>query len=276
MRKLLWPVQFLITLVLGAVAVSTLWPLFYVLVTSSRTLDDYFKNSYKFPHYFTFSNFKILWVNYSLGLAARNTVEVVGISMLSCLTLSALAGFGLAKYQFKRSNYVNWAFIGVMLLPSQILIIPIYLLLSKIGLIGHLPGLMFVYTATNIPFSVFFLRAAFKAVPDSILEAAEIDGAGFFKSFLSIALPSIGPSFTTLAVLQFLGMWNELLYAYLILPDQSQRLLTPALAGIGGRYTSNPPLIAAALVITATPTLILLAMSSKYLVRGVTSGIGSS
>jgi ABC-type glycerol-3-phosphate transport system permease component len=275
-QKLSWQMQILITMILGSVAISTLWPLFYVLVTSSRTLDDYLKNVYGIPHAFTLSNFKILWVNYSLGLAARNTIEVVGISMVCCLTLSSFAGFGLAKYPFRGSKYVNWAFIAVMLLPSQILIIPIYLLLSKVHLIGHLQGLMFVYVATNIPFSVFFLRAAFKAVPDSILEAAKIDGAGFFRSFRSIAMPSIGAGFTTLAVLQFLGMWNELLYAYLILPDQSQRLLTPALAGIGGRYTSNPPLVAAALVITATPTLVLLAISSKYLVRGVTSGIGSS
>lgn len=276
MQKLSLKMQLLVTLILGSVAFSTLWPLFYVLITSSRSLDDYIKNIYGIPKQFTFSNFKILWTNYSLGLAARNTIEVVGISLFTCLLLAALAGFGLAKYPYPGSKYVNWAFIAVMLLPSQILIIPIYLLLSKVHLIGHLPGLMFVYIATNIPFAVFFLRAAYKAVPDSILDAAKIDGAGFFRSFISIASPSAISSITTLAVLQFLGMWNELLYAYLILPDQSQRLLTPALAGIGGRYTSNPPLVAAALVITATPTLILLALSSRFLVRGVTSGIGSS
>jgi ABC-type glycerol-3-phosphate transport system permease component len=276
MQKLSWQMQLLISMVLGSVALSTLWPLFYVLVTSSRTLNDYLTNIYGIPKEFTFSNFQILWNNYSLGLAARNTIEVVGISMVCCLTLSSLAGFGLAKYPYRGSKYVNWAFIAIMLLPSTVLIIPIYLVLSKLHLVGHLPGLMIVYIATNIPFSVFFLRAAFKAVPDSILEAARIDGAGFFRTFRSIAMPSAKASFTTLAVLQFLGMWNELLYAYLILPDQSTRLLTPALANIGGRYTSNPPLVAAALVITATPTLVLLAFSSKYLVRGVTSGIGSS
>ena len=268
--------QLLITLILGSVAFSTLWPLFYVLVTSSRTLDDYLKNVYGIPQQFTISNFRILWTNYSLGLASRNTIEVVGISLFTCLLLSAFAGFGLAKYPYPGSKYVNWAFIAVMLLPSQILIIPIYLLLSKVHLVGHLPGLMFVYIATNIPFAVFFLRAAFKAVPDSILDAAKIDGAGFFRSFFSIASPSAISSITTLAVLQFLGMWNELLYAFLILPDQSQRLLTPALASIGGRYTGNPPLVAAALVITATPTLILLAISSRFLVRGITAGIGAS
>lgn len=276
MQKLSLQMRLLVTMVLGSVAISTLWPLFYVLITSSRTLNDYLSNQYGIPKQFTFSNFKILWKNYSLDLAARNTIEVVGISMVCSLTLSSFAGFALAKYPFRGSKYINWAFIAVMLLPSQVLIIPIYLLLSKLHLVGHLEGLMFVYIATNIPFSVFFLRAAFKAVPDSILEAARIDGAGFIRTFRSIAMPSAIASFTTLAVLQFLGMWNELLYAYLILPDQSQRLLTPALAGIGGRYTSNPPFVAAALVITAAPTLVILALSSRFLVRGVTSGIGSS
>jgi ABC-type glycerol-3-phosphate transport system permease component len=187
-----------------------------------------------------------------------------------------MAGYALAKYDFPGSKIINWSFIAVMLLPSQILIIPIYLLLSKINLVGHLPGLMLVYIATNIPFGVFFLKATFKAVPNPILEAARIDGAGFFKSFFLIAIPNAIAGLTTLALLQFLGMWNELLYAYLLLPDQSQRLLTPALASIGGRFISNQPLVAAALCITAAPTVILLALSSRFLVRGVSSGIGSS
>jgi ABC-type glycerol-3-phosphate transport system permease component len=221
-------------------------------------------------------NFQLLIRNYGLGLAARNTVLVVGASLLISLSLSSIAGYALAKYDFPGSKVINMSFVAVMLLPSQILIIPIYLLLSKIHLVGHLPGLMFVYIATNIPFGVFFLKSTFKGVPDPIIEAARIDGAGFFRTFFQIALPNSIAGLTTIALLQFLGMWNELLYAYLLLPDQTQRLLTPALASIGGRYVSNQPLVAAALCITAGPTLILLAMSSKYLVRGVSGGIGSS
>ena len=276
MRRLNWKFNTLIFFALGTVALSTLYPLIYVAMTSSRTLEDYVKNAYGLPKFFTFESYRILINNYSLGTAARNTILVVGVSLTVCLMLSSIAGFALAKYEFPGSRAVSWSFIAVMLLPSQILIIPIYLLLSKFGLVGHLYGLMFVYIGTNIPFAVFFLKSTFSAVPDTILDAARIDGAGFFKSFFLIAVPNAAAGITTLAVLQFLGMWNELLYAYMILPDQSQRLLTPALASIGGRYTTNQPLVAAALCITAIPTLILLAMSSKYLVRGVSTGIGSS
>jgi len=276
MRKFKWKINSVIFLSLLSVAVTTLYPLIYVAITSSRTLEDYGKNAYGIPNFYTLDNFRILINNYSLGSAAKNTITVVGISLLASIILSSLAGFGLAKYDFPGSRLISWSFISVMLLPSQILIIPIYLLLSKVGLVGHLPGLIFVYIGTNIPFGVFFLKSVFSKVPDSILEASKIDGAGFFRSFFSVALPSAAAGITTLALLQFLGMWNELLYAYLILPDQSQRLLTPALASIGGRYTTNQPLVAAALVITAAPTILLLIMSSKFLVRGTSTGIGSS
>ncbi|CAB4715910.1 MAG: ABC transporter permease subunit [Actinobacteria bacterium] len=276
MRKFSLRTNLLIFLALLSAAITTLYPLFYVAMTSARTLEDYNKNAYGIPKFFTLDSFRILIENYSLGTAARNTVTVVGISLLTAIIFSSFAGFALAKYDFPGSKAMNWSFIAVMLLPSQILIIPIYLLLSKFELVGHLHGLMFVYIGTNIPFGVFFLKSVFSAVPDTILDAARIDGAGFFKSFFKIAVPNAAAGITTLAVLQFLGMWNELLYAYLILPDQSQRLLTPALASIGGRYTTNQPLVAAALCITAAPTLILLAMSSKYLVRGVSTGIGNS
>jgi ABC-type glycerol-3-phosphate transport system permease component len=276
MRKFKWRTNTIVLLALLSVAITTLYPLFYVVMTSSRTLEDYNKNAYGLPKFFTLDSYRILINNYSLDTAARNTIIVVGLSLATSLIFSSLAGFALAKYDFPGSKAINWSFIAVMLLPSQILIIPIYLLLSKFSLVGHLPGLMFVYIGTNIPFGVFFLKSTFNAVPDTILDAARIDGAGFFTSFFRIAIPNAAAGITTLAVLQFLGMWNELLYAYLILPDQEMRLLTPALASIGGRYTTNQPLVAAALCITATPTIILLAMSSKYLVRGVPTGTGSS
>lgn len=276
MRKFSIRVNFLIFFALLSAAITTLYPLIYVATTSARTLEDYNKNAYGIPSFFTLESYRILIENYSLGTAARNTITVVGISLLTALIFASFAGFALAKYDFPGSKVMNWSFIAVMLLPSEILIIPIYLLLSKFGLIGHLPGLMFVYIGTNIPFGVFFLKSVFSAVPDTILDAARIDGAGFFRSFFKVAVPNAAAGIVTLAVLQFLGMWNELLYAYLILPDQGQRLLTPALASIGGRYTTNQPLVAAALCITAAPTLILLAMSSKYLVRGVSTGIGTS
>lgn len=268
--------KILVFAVLASVALSTIYPLIYILFTSSRTREDYLTNPYGIPGEFTLSNFRLLVSNYSLDTAIKNTLLVVCSSLTISLMISSVAGFALAKYSFPLAKYVNYVFVAIMLIPGQILIIPIYLLLSKVQLVGHLQGLAFVYIATNIPFGVFFLRATFKAVPDSIIEAAIIDGAGFFRQFFFVAVPNAIAGVTTLALLQFIGMWNELLYAYLLLPDQTQRLLTPALASIGGRFIDNKPLVAAALCITAAPIVILLTLSSRFLVRGVSAGIGNT
>lgn len=262
-------------LLLALTAVTVLYPVTYVAMTASRTLDDYLQTPYGVPGFWTLDNFRTLIENYALGTAAKNTLLVVGSALAISLLLASIAGFAIAKVDFPGRRFFQSSMVLVMLVPSQVLIIPIYLMLSKFDLVGHLHGLVYLYAATNIPFGVFFMRATFQALPSGLLDAARIDGAGFFRMFRSVALPNSLAGLATLAVLQFLGMWNELLYAFLLLPDQSDRLLTPALASIGGHYVSNQPLVAAALCITAAPPLILLALSSRYLTAGVTTGYGN-
>ena len=252
-----------------------LYPVVYVTMTASRTLKDYLKAPYGAPGFWTLDNFRTLIDNYALGVAAKNTFTVVGAALVISLVLSAIAGFAIAKVDFPGRRFFQNSMVLVMLVPSQVLIIPIYLMLSKFDLVGHLHGLVYLYAATNIPFGVFYMRATFVALPDGLLDAARIDGAGFLRIFRSVALPNSLAGLATLAVLQFLGMWNELLYAFLLLPDQSDRLLTPALANIGGHFIANQPLVAAALCITAAPPLILLALTSRYLTAGVTAGFGN-
>jgi ABC-type glycerol-3-phosphate transport system permease component len=109
---------------------------------------------------------------------------------------------------------------------------------------------------------------------DEVLDAAKVDGAGFFQTLLSVVVPMSKPALATIAVLQFLGMWNELLYGLILLPDDNQRLLTPALSTIGQRLVNDQPLVSAGLLIAASIPLLLLAVTSRYVVEGIS--IGSS
>lgn len=261
---------------LSLTALTVLYPVLYVAITASRSLNDYLHAPYGLPRFWTLDNFRTLIANYSLGVATKNTLTVVGSALAISLVLSAMAGFAIAKVDFPGRRFFQSSMVMVMLVPGQVLIIPIYLMLSRLNLVGHLHGLVYLYAATNIPFGVFYMRATFLALPDGLLDAARIDGAGFVRMFRSVALPNALAGIATLAVLQFLGMWNELLYAFLLLPDQSDRLLTPALANIGGHFISNQPLVAAALCITAAPPLILLAFTSRFLTAGITAGFGSA
>lgn len=254
-------------------ALTIAYPVVFLASAALRTNTDYLRNPFGIPNSLTLDNFTNLINNYGLGRAAMNSVLVVSIALLATLVLATMAAYAMAKLPVPGAKYINASFVSVMLIPSQVLIIPIYLLLSKIHLVGEFGGLILVYVATGLPFSVFFLTLSFKSIPDEVLEASRLDGAGFWRTLFRIVMPIGGAGVATLAVLQFLGMWNELLFAYILLPDNTKTLLTPALTQIGGKFQTDQPLVSAGLLITALPPILLLAFASKYVMRGLAVGV---
>jgi ABC-type glycerol-3-phosphate transport system permease component len=263
-----------VLVVMLLVAASILYPMLFLGVAAFRSKPDYLANPFGLPAQWTLQNFVTLWNNYHVGRAMANSFTVVLIGLVIELAVAILAGFALAKYPVPGGRIITATFVSIMLVPSTVLIIPIYLLLANLGLVSNLAGLILVYVGTGLPFATFFLTVSFRALDTSVLEAARIDGAGFVRTLVSVAVPMGVPGIATLAVLQFLGMWNELLYAYILLPDDQLRLLTPALAQIGGRYISNQPLVSAGLLLTALPPLILLGVASRYVMSGVGASLG--
>ena len=265
-----WPVFIILTLV----ALTILYPLFFIIVTSLRPNPDYLSNPFGMPAQWTFDNYRELLDVYGVGRAFVNSLLVSSVSVVFVLALATIAGYALAKLPVPGQKWISAAFVSVMLVPGPVLIIPIYLLLSRLGLVGGYPGLILVYVAGGLPFGVFFLSLSFKAIPDEVIESARIDGAGFFRTVWSIVLPMGASALATLAVLQFLAVWNELIFAFILIPDQSMRLLTPTLATIGTRYLNDQPLVSAGLLITSAVPLLMLAMASKYVMRGLSGGVG--
>lgn len=265
-----WPVF----IILSLVALTIVYPLFFIIVTSLRPNPDYLSNPFGMPATWTLDNYQELLDVYGVGRAFMNSVIVSSVSVVVVLTLATIAGYALAKLPVPGQKWISAAFVSVMLVPGPVLIIPIYLLLSRLGLVGGYGGLILVYVAGGLPFGVFFLSLSFKAIPDEVIESARIDGAGFFRTVWSIVLPMGISALATLAVLQFLAVWNELIFAFILVTDQEMRLLTPTLATIGTRYLNDQPLVSAGLLITSMIPLLLLAMASKYIMRGLSGGVG--
>lgn len=262
-----------IFVVLCLVAVSIVYPLVFLAISALRTNADYLQNPFGLPGEVTVTNFVVLVTSYGVGRAFANSVLVVVTALVVTLVVATFAGFSLAKYPVPGARFVTASFVSVMLVPGPVLIIPIYLLLSRLGLVGEFPGLIIVYVATSLPFAVFFLSVAFRGIPDEVIEAAKIDGAGFLRTVFSIVLPMGRSGIATLAVLQFLSMWNELIFAFILLPDDTKTLLTPALAQIGDRYLNDQPLVSAGLLISAALPMLLLAFASKYILQGLQVGV---
>jgi ABC-type glycerol-3-phosphate transport system permease component len=256
------------------VATTIVYPLYFVVITSLRSNADYLKNPFGLPQDWTIENYFKLWNTYGVGRAFANSVLVSTISVSLILLIASLAGYALAKLPIPGSRAISVTFVSVMLIPGPVLIIPIYIMLAKLGLIGSYWSLILVYVATGLPYATFFLTLSFKGIPNEVLEAARVDGAGFFRTLTTIVLPMGAAGLATLAVLQFLGVWNELIFALILIPDQANKLLTPVLANTGSRFLTDQPLVSAGLFITACVPLLLLIFTSKYVMQGLQVRVG--
>lgn len=268
-RRAQWP----IFAALLIVAATIVYPLYFVIMTSLRPNADYLQNPFGLPGVWSFENYLRLIESYGIGQAFLNSLFVGVVSVTTILVLATLAGYALAKLPVPGTKYITATFVSVMLIPGPVLIIPIYLMLARLELIGTYQGLILVYVATGLPFATFFLTLSFRGIPDEVIEAARIDGAGFFRILWSIIRPMGSSGLATLAVLQFLGAWNELIFAFILIQDESMRLLTPQLASIGERFLTDQPLVSAGLFVTASVPLILLAFASKYIMQGLQVGV---
>jgi len=194
-------------------------------------------------------------VGYALPLGYPAT------AVTCALLLSSLASFALAKIPFRGRHLVSGLVVGVLLVPAQVLLIPVYLLFSRLGLINQVASVILIYTALALPFGTFFLTSSFRGIPNEIIESARLDGASLGTVYRTIILPMGRPAILTLAILSFLSMWNELLLGMMLLPDESKRLLTPTIALLLGRLLTNQPLLMAGLLISSLPTLLVVVCS---------------
>ena len=267
-------VKFPIFLILSLIALTTLLPLFYMTITAVKQEPEYFTNPYGLPQVVVFDNFRIMVERYGFLQSLGNSVLIVGSSLTLSLLIGSFAAFAFAKLHFRGKRVFFLFLISLQLIPGQVMLIPIYLLFSRLGMINNYLSVILMYTVGSLPFSIFFLNASFRSLPDELMEAAKIDGASLGQIYRFIVLPIGSPAILTLGILNFLSMWNELILALLLLPDENKRTITSAVSMVVGRFTTNQPLLMAGLLMSALPTVVVLVIFSKYLVKGISAGIG--
>lgn len=202
-----------------------------------------------------------------MGVSAGLSAAVV----LVVLVLAVPCGYALAKLRFRGSRVVLVIAVACMMIPTESILIPEYINFVRLGLVGTIEGTVLVYAGTGIPFAVFFTTSYFMRIPDSLIEAAMVDGAGHFRAFFKVMLPLARPALAIIAVLQFLGVWNDLLTALLFLPQQV-RSISVGLASLQGTHVTNTNAIVAGSILSAVPPVIVYLAFQKYLVSGLTMG----
>ncbi len=261
-------------LLLCLVAASTLLPLFYMTMTALKERTEYFTNPYGLPRALNLDNIRIMIETYGFLRSFGNSVLIVGSALFLSLFLGSLAAFAVSKLRFRGKRVFFLMLISLQLIPGQVLLIPIYLLFSRLQMINNYLSVILMYAVGSLPFSIFFLSASFRSIPDELIEAAKIDGATLLQVYRKIIIPIGSPSILTLGILNFLSMWNELILALLLLPDENKRTITTSVAMVVGRFITNEPLLQTGLLMSALPTVVVLIIFSKYLVKGISAGIG--
>lgn len=266
------PGRVLIFIVLCIIGASTVYPLLFMALNSFRSNTAYEVNPYGIPSHLSFANFSNLLSSYPFAASLLHSVIVVLPAVAIATLFSALAGFVFAKTPFRFSSGLFYVMLSVMLMPGVVLIIPLYVLVAHIGMSNSFVPAIMIYSAINIPFGTYLLRANFRNVPDGMIEAARMDGASWLRVFWAIALPSGRAAVTTVGILTFLNAWNELFISIVLLHTPSTEMVTPTITEISGRYTTDTPVLLAGLLLAALPTVLVYAVTAKVFVRGLLGG----
>ena len=260
-------------LILLPLAIIMLIPLAWMLVTSVETLNE----TRHFPP--TLVPSSVQWQNYTDVLHrapfARwflNTTIVTVVSVAANLLLCSLAGYAFARIRFFAREVVFILILGTLMIPFQVVLIPTFLIVRKLGLVDTLGALIVPNLATA--FGIFLLRQFFRTLPIELEEAARIDGASRLGVLFKIVLPLSGPVLATLAVVQFLWMWNDFLWPLITLYTPTHYTLQVGLTTFQGAHQTNTNLLMAANVMSMIPVLALFFLAQRYFIRGIaTSGL---
>jgi ABC-type glycerol-3-phosphate transport system permease component len=268
-RARLTPRRAVLLAVMVAVAVVMLYPFWFMVDTSLRTQQQFQAGA---GH--SLASWKALSTTLPIAQQLWNSTVVCVSAIAIILVVSSAAGFAFAKLGYPGSVTVFVLIVAAMLIPMQSIIIPAYVNVSKLGLLTTYWGAVLVYAALGTPFATFLMTAYFRGLPDDLVEAAIVDGLGYGRVFLRIALPLATPALVTVAVLQFIQIWDDLLVGLLFLQDPDQRTITVGLGALSaGRVTDIPVLMAGSLV-SAVPAVLVYLVFQRYLISGLTAGMG--
>lgn len=259
-------------LILASLAVATLYPLLYLVSTALRPTEDYNRSPAGLPTDITFANVQQAWDQANIAQYALNSLLVVVPAVALITVLATMAAYALSCFDFRIKQPTLVVIVVLMAIPPTVLLVPIFKLIRDAGLLNDRLGLVLVYTAISLPFSVFLLSSFMRLIPKELIHAAKVDGAGALRTLFSIVGPLVRPALLTLLTLNFLFLWNEFLFSLVLLQDETQRTIMVGIAGSQNRYLHDFGVLSAGLLLSMIPPLLIFVFFQRSLTRGLTAG----
>lgn len=266
--------------VLSLYLVWTTYPLLWVLGSSFKQDRDIFERPFHLPWNpgdFHTSNYLRVWIEEGFAVYFTSSLLVTGGALLLILSLGSISAYGLSRFTHRLSPTCFWLFLGGLMLPAQLSMIPLFFQFQSWGILNTRLALILTYAATGLPFAIFILTGFFRTLPKALYEAALLDGCGKFQAFLHVMLPLARPGLLTVAIFQFIFIWKEYFFAFMFLSGADGEAVATLPLGLArlamtSQYQSDYGLLFAGLAIVTVPLLVVYIVLQRYLVKGVTAG----
>lgn len=261
-------------------AIIVIYPMAWTVISSLRTDQQLMFTPWGLPTDLHFENYLRAWRDAQIGQFFVNTLIVVIPSLFFTLLLSAMVAYVLARYEFRGQQFIRYLFMGGMMFPVILALVPLYFIMEFLHIRNTFPGLILVYIAFSFPFTVFFLHGFFKTLPRELMEAAIIDGASHSQTFFKVMLPLAQPGLVTAAIFNFLGQWNQFILPSALMDSsglvegQTRYVLSQGLyyLQIKQQYQNDWSGMFAAVAIVMVPTLLVYILFQNRIEQGLTVG----
>ena len=269
----------LIFAVLAVYLVWVVFPMIWVAYSSLKPDEAIFRDAFALPgaDELAWENYTRAWRGARFSTYFLNSLLVTTVSVAGILLLGSMAAYALARFHHPFGSFVYWLLLAGLMIPVQLSIVPLFFEMRALGLLNTRTGLILVYIANGLPFAVFILGNFFRALPRSLYEAAVVDGCSDATAFWKVMLPLARPGLVTVAIFQFIGIWKEYFFAFMLTSGSQTdvtRTLPLGLANLSlvAQYRNENGMLFAGVVIVTIPILIVYLLLQKHLVKGVTAG----
>ena len=249
-----------------------IFPLYFMLVNSFKTHEEYVVDMIGVPSHFTLQNYVEAFQGKPFGQWIWNSFFLTVVATLVTAIVALLAGYAFAKMEFKGKRLLFQCVIPLMSVPPVAMIIPQFRMIKVLGLVNTRASVILIYVGIMLPMTIYLMRNFMKTVPDSLIDAARIDGCSSLKALCKIMIPLCVPAVITSSLVNIVWVWNELLISLVFLQKEHLRTLMVGITLFKGRFTLNIPVIMAGLVIATIPIVLVYIFAQKYLIEGMLAG----
>lgn len=260
-------------IILTIASIITVYPILNVVAVALRPSNSLYSTSLAIvTKNSTLNNFKLAFTEYHIENWILHSVLIACTATVISVVISILAAYAFSRFQFRGKKGGMISLLITQMFPATMMLLPLFMLMFKIGLTNKFQGLIIVYISTAVPFDIWMLKGYFDTIPRSLEESAYVDGASIPYSFYKIILPLAKPSIALTTLFSFMSSWSEYVIARVIITDPNKITLPVGLVNMQGQFATDWGIYSAAALITAVPVIILFVCLSKYLVGGLTVG----